>query len=98
MGKEQTPSLDLLHEKPLEEHAAILGRFAVLQEMGLGFTEDRMYKIARNEVKGYQFWGAITKAWNGIYGSRDGLSLAEAETIAMTLDVYDDVFGYRDKK
>jgi hypothetical protein len=77
------------------ERTQTLARYTLLQAMGYGFTEKKNVQIARNEMKGYAFWGAIHKTWGGLYGNGDGISLADLETEAMILDVYDDVFAYR---
>lgn len=77
------------------ERTRTLARFTLLQAMGYGFTEAKTIQIARNEMKGYAFWGAVHKTWAGIYGNGEGISLADLETEAITLDVYEDVFAYR---
>jgi hypothetical protein len=86
---------ELLADLKLNEIAGVLGRYLVLKELGLGFTPERDLKIARNEMKGYAFWGAIHKTWSGLYGDGRGIDLADVETAAMMLDVYEEVFDYR---
>lgn len=92
---EQNIPPELLIDLKLDQIAGTLGRYLVLKELNLGFTADRELKIARNEMKGYAFWGAIHKTWAGLHGDGRGLDLAEVETAAMFLDVYEDVFAYR---
>jgi hypothetical protein len=87
----------LLEGLPHEEVVPTLGRWVLLDTMRYGFTESKMIQIARNEMKGYAFWGAIHKTWGGIHGDGRGISLADLETEAEILDLYDDVFGYREK-
>lgn len=94
-GRDEVPP-ELLEGLPMNEIAGTLGRWSLLKAMGYGFTETKMLQIARNEMKGYAFWGAIHKTWAGIRGNGEGISLADLETEAEILEVYDDVFGYRE--
>lgn len=95
MAQPETLPAELLEGLDPADHAATLGRWALLQTMGYGFTPEKTLQIARNEMRGYAFWGAIHKTWAGIYGDGRGISLADLETEAEILDLYDDVFGYR---
>lgn len=96
METSHTSPPELLENLPPTEVTATLARFMLLQEMGYGFTPEKTLQIARNEMKGYAFWGAIHKTWAGLYGDGRGISLADLETEAMITDVYEDVFGYRE--
>lgn len=85
----------LLEGLTLDQLAPTLGRWTLLEAMGYGFTPDKNLQIARNEMKGYAFWGAIHKTWASLHGDGRGIGLAELETEAEILDIYEDVFAYR---
>lgn len=89
---------ELFEGLSLDQIAGTLGRWTLLQAMGYGFTETKNLQIARNEMKGYAFWGAIHKTWAGLYGDGRGIELADLETEAEIYEVYDEVFGYRDER
>lgn len=72
-----------------------LGRFLVMQELRLPFTPEATLKIARDEVKGRDFWSAIRKNWVDLHGDEGGLLKADVEIAAVTLDVYDVIFPPR---
>lgn len=93
--KEIYPS-ELFEGLQLNQIAGTLGRWLLLKELSLGFTEKKNLQIARDEMPGYAFWGALHKTWAGIHGNGNGLHLADVEIAADMLGVYDDVFAYRD--
>ena len=91
----EVPHPELLEGNPNpEELRARIGRWAVMEALGVNFTEDKMVQISRNEMKGYAFWGAVHKTWAGITGNGNGICKADAEIEAEILGVFDDVFGY----
>lgn len=73
-----------------QERAAILGRWAIMEDLRLPFTPDKKLQIARNEMTGYAFGGAVLKTWNGLYGT-GGLLRADLELSADGLGVFDNV-------
>lgn len=84
---------ELLHDAPnKKEKAARIARYLVMSELQLGFTPDKMLEIARDEMDGYKFWGAVHKTWAGMTGNGNGLDLAELEIAAEMLGVDNDIW------
>lgn len=90
--KNRTPPEELINGCTEREAHIRLGRWAIMESLQLGFTEEAMLKISRGEIKDHTFIGAIRKTWNGIYGS-GGLDRADIELEAVMLGVYDEVLG-----
>lgn len=92
----EIPQELILDAPSAEERNKRISRWVLLNACSLPFTEPKKMQIARNEMEGYQFHGAVSKTWNGLYGNQGGLSWADIEIEAEALGVYDDVFGYRE--
>ena len=76
-----------------EEIRARIGKYLVIDSLHLPFTTETRIKIARDEVlynKGFS--QAVRKAWSQRYGNMNGIELAELETEAEFLDVFDDIW------
>ena len=74
------------------ERAALLGRFAVLDELGY-FGEETSLKIALGNYKG-TFTAAVRRRFSNVYGNVEGCSAADIEVAAELLGVLDDVYDY----
>lgn len=84
-------SIDLLRDKPVEEHAAIVGRYALLQAMDYGFTEAKMQQLARGDMPEHRLFGGIKRVLHGLYGDAKLFDEAELELTAEQLGVFEDI-------
>lgn len=82
----------------LEERLAVVGRFAVLCELGY-FGDKTNVSLARGNYKG-RFNAGVRKRFSGIYGNTEGCSRGDIEVAAELLGVYDDIYNFelKDKK
>lgn len=94
------PPLTLLYDKPPEEHAAIVARWIVMQEVRLPFEDLTRQRIARGELSyicrnkrlPFGFMGAMRKTWNAKFDDNRGFPEEEIDLAADYLGVYDLVF------
>ena len=93
---ENTPRIpqeifDGLSEEDVEERAARLGRFLILNEMGF-FGEKTNIKLAK--ANGNGSWVAqVRKRFSGLYGDVAGCHPADLEVAAEMLGVFEDVYN-----
>lgn len=93
------PTLEMKPELPPElfsdkidevEIALRIGKWAVIQELRLPFTEEAKVNICRGGSGG--FIHAIRKNWSSLYGNYGGLSKGDVELAAVMTDTYDLIF------
>jgi hypothetical protein len=76
-----------------EEIKARIGKYLVMESLRLPFTVGTKIKIARDEVVNNSgFTNAVRKSWTQMYGNKRGIELAELETEADFLDVFEDIW------
>ncbi len=79
-------------DPPLDEKAARMGRFMVLQE--LGFMGERTnLDLAKGNYKG-RFNAGVRKRFAGIYGNTNGCSAGDIECAAELLEVFESIYDY----
>lgn len=76
----------------------MIGRFLVMKELRLNFTDSKTRQIARDEMPENRFWGAIHRTHLGLHGGGEGLHLADVEIAATYLGVFDETLGYMDER
>lgn len=82
-----------------EEITARVSKYVVMESVMLPFTEDNMFRIARDNIPNNKgFLSAVRKVWTQMYKNKGGLDLAALEIEAEILGVYEDIWPVPDEE